>query len=349
VNMRSRPMADEQSAAQPPAAFTEPPQPVERVWNLIGSHGPDVAGLGRASCSLVPGVTGIGLSAGSRVSDLQVRFTTDDTSALIEEVQLTLNEGPCRDAAAAQQPVVAADLTTEPWRQRWPQFTPAALNAGVRAVISLPLHAGGVRHEGAVDLYRRCAGGLDGIAQTAALDIAAAAAELLTLETLELPLTDAFAHRRHNGNFAADCATPINAGTGATDGSPAVLLVCWFDVTALPALRKQVRGACADRGLAGDDLYAFVLAVHEAMTNVVRHGGGRGQLLLWWQGRHLWCEIADHGPGIPAGQLPTPPATGEHSRRGLWLIRRACTSCKVTTDATGTRLLLGYRLNDHHD
>ncbi|WP_255436448.1 hypothetical protein [Actinoplanes solisilvae] len=30
----------------------------------------------------------------------------------------------------------------------------------------------------------------------------------------------------------------------------------------------------------------------------------------------------------------------------MWLIRRLCTSCKMTTDATGTRLLLGYRL-DH--
>jgi anti-sigma regulatory factor (Ser/Thr protein kinase) len=340
-------MADEQSAAQPPAPCAEPPQPVERVWNLIGSHGPDVAGLGRAGSSLVPGVAGIGLSAGRRVSDLQVRFATDDTSALIEEFQLTLNEGPCRDAAAAQQPVVAADLTTGPWRQRWPQFTPAALKAGVRAVISLPLHAGGVRHEGAVDLYRRCAGELDGNAQTAALDVAAAAAELLTLETLDLPLADAFTHRRDNGNSALDCVAPINAGTAPTTGSPAILLVCWFDITALPALRRQVRAACAGRGLAEDDLYAFVLAVHEAMANVARHGGGHGQLLLWWQAKHLWCEITDHGPGIPAGQLPTPPATGELSRRGLWLIRRACTSCKVTTDATGTRLLLGYRIDDH--
>jgi anti-sigma regulatory factor (Ser/Thr protein kinase) len=338
-------MADEHFSARLAAPSADISEPAERVWNLIGDYGPDVAGLGLAGSSLVPGVEGVSLSAGSPLSGLKVRFATDDTSALIEEFQLTLDEGPCRDAATTRQAVVAADLTTGPWRQRWPQFTPAALNAGVRAVFALPLHAGGVRHEGAVDLYRRSAGGLDGVARTAALEFAAAAAEMLTLETLDLRLTDAFTHRRH-GNSDLDDDTPINDGVSLTPTSSAVLLVCWFDALALPKVRRQIRAACADRGVAEEDLYVFVLAVHEAMANVARHGGGHGQLLLWWHAEHLWCEITDHGPGIPAAHLPVgSPAPGQSGQRGLWLIRRACTSCKVTTDATGTRLLLGYRLN----
>jgi hypothetical protein len=44
------------------------------------------------------------------------------------------------------------------------------------------------------------------------------------------------------------------------------------------------------------------------MTNVLRHGGGRGQLLLWWHTDCLWCEITDHGPGIP-GDNSTGPRT----------------------------------------
>jgi anti-sigma regulatory factor (Ser/Thr protein kinase) len=339
-------MADEQFIAEQPALFPPTSGTAERVWNLIGRYGPDVNDLCRAGGRLVPGVAGIALSAGDPVSDPQVRFTSDDTSALIEDFQLTMDEGPCWDAAAAQHPVVAADLTTGGWRQRWPQFTPAALDAGVRAVFALPLRAGGTRHRGAVDLYRRSPGGLNGLERTAALVFAAAATELLTLETLNLNLTDAFTERRRPGSLAPEDATPISAAPRPEAGSPAVLLACWFDVTALALVRRQVRAACAGRGLAGDDLYPFVLAVHEAMTNVVRHGGGQGQLVLWWHAEHLWCEITDHGPGIPdtclPARLPGPDALG---RRGLWLIKRACTSCKVTTDATGTRLLLGYRLN----
>jgi anti-sigma regulatory factor (Ser/Thr protein kinase) len=302
--------------------------PSQRVWNLIGRYGPDVAALCQAGDRLVPGITGIGLSAGRPPLGPRVRFTSDDTSAAIEDAQLSLEEGPCRDVAATRQPVVAADLTTESWRTRWPRFTPAALGVGVRAVFALPLHAGGVRHEGAVDMYRRSPGGLDGDERTAAKVFAAAVAELLTLEELKLDLAGAFTHRR----------------PGATD-SPTVLLVSWFDAATQTAVRDQVRSACADRGLSGEDLFLFVLAVHEAMANAARHGGGHGQLLLWWQDDHLWCEVSDHGPGLPGSSLPVrPPDTRQVGERGLWLIRRACTSCKMTTDPTGTRLLLGHRV-----
>jgi hypothetical protein len=102
---------------------------------------------------------------------------------------------------------------------------------------------------------------------------AAAATELLTLETLNLNLTDAFTERRRPGSLAPEDATPISAAPRPEAGSPAVLLACWFDVTALALVRRQVRAACAGRGLAGDDLYPFVLAVHEAMTNPTPSAG----------------------------------------------------------------------------
>jgi anti-sigma regulatory factor (Ser/Thr protein kinase) len=335
-------MADEDSDTQQLRPFPNQPGPPDRVWDLVRAYGPDLAGLCQASGRLVPGVAGIGLSAGNPVSGPLLRFASDDTSFLIEDLQLTLGEGPCRDAAATRRPVVAADLMTGSWCQRWPQFTPAALDAGVRAVAALPLHAGGVRHEGAVDLYRRWPGGLDGIERTAALDFAAAAAELLTLADLDLEPADAFTR----GRSVPPGAAPVIAESPDAAGSSAVLLVCWFDVTTLATVRGQVRVACAGQGLAGDDLYLFVLAVHEAMTNVARHGGGRGQLLLWWHAEHLWCEISDHGPGIPRTCPPgRPPDSSRLDHRGLRIIKRACTSCKVTTDATGTRLLLGYRLD----
>jgi hypothetical protein len=229
----------------------------------------------------LPGISGIGLAAGTARSGPPIRFASDDTSTQVEDFQHALDEGPCRDAAGTRRPVLAADLTAGSWRRRWPRFTPAALDAGVRAVFALPLHAGGVRHDGAVDLYRRSPGGLDGTERMAALAFAAAAAELLTLEDFDVDLTSAFTHGRSGNDLARAAEMPFPAQPVPYPDGSAVLLARWFDAATLPALRGQVSAASAHRGLSGRDLYDFVLAAYEAMTNVLRHGGGRGQLLLW--------------------------------------------------------------------
>jgi hypothetical protein len=69
--------------------------------------------------------------------------------------------------------------------------------------------------------------------------------------------------------------------------------------------------------------------------------------LLWRSTDDVWCEVADRGPGFPEARLPVhPPGPERPDHRGLWLFRRGCTSCKVTSDPTGTHILLSYRL-DH--
>ncbi|WP_328468726.1 ATP-binding protein [Actinoplanes sp. NBC_00393] len=307
-----------------------------------------MTGLCRAGAALVPGIAGMGLSAGSVGSEPRIRFSSDTASSQLESAQLTLDEGPCRDATATRRPVLAADLTVGSWRQRWPRFTPAALAAGVRAVFALPLHAGGVRHDGAVDLYRRAPGPLNSADQLAAATLTAATAELLTLERHGLDLSGGFPHGWHGtrtGTAAGvDFAVMPKPVPHAVDG---VLLACWFGPAMLGPVRGQVRVIAAGQGLHGNDVHRLVLAVHEAVTNVVQHGGGNGQLLLWRRDGRLWCEISDHGPGLaatgPAGEHAT--TDGDHSGGGgLQVIRQACTSLDIATDATGTRLLLSYRL-----
>jgi anti-sigma regulatory factor (Ser/Thr protein kinase) len=338
-------MADEQFFMQQTSAVEHQNGRPAAVWDLVGVYGPDLTGLCRASATILPGIAGVGLAAGTAGSGPPIRFASDETSSQIEEIQRTLDEGPCRDAASARQPVVAADLTSGSWQQRWPRFTPAALDAGVRAVFALPLHAGGVRHDGAVDLYRRSPGGLDRTQRMTALAFASAAAELLTLEHLDLDLTDAFTLSRDGNRPDRVEEIPAYDQSMTAPDESAVLLACSVDAVTLPAVRAQVRAASADRGLSGTGLYEFVLAVYEALTNVLRHGGGRGQLLLWQHADDLWCEVTDHGPGISGGYLPARhPGTSQLGQRGLWIIRRVCTSCKVTTDATGTRMLLRYRI-----
>ncbi len=82
---------------------------------------------------------------------------TNPVSAGLEDLQLTVGEGPCLDTFASGGPVLVADLASE--GMRWPAFTPGALALGAAAVFSFPLQIGVVRL-GSLDLYRDTPGPL---------------------------------------------------------------------------------------------------------------------------------------------------------------------------------------------
>lgn len=84
----------------------------------------------------------------------------------IDEMQYSLDEGPCLTAFQTQQVVLVEDLEVE---QRWPRFTPAALGHGLRGVIAAPLTVRSARL-GALNVYALQAGIMDEAAvKTAAL------------------------------------------------------------------------------------------------------------------------------------------------------------------------------------
>jgi hypothetical protein len=78
--------------------------------------------------------------------------TTDTVSALIEQLQYELGQGPCVDAYHQDWPVLEPDLMN-PQYARWPAFGAQAVEAGARAVFGFPLQVGSVRL-GALNLYR---------------------------------------------------------------------------------------------------------------------------------------------------------------------------------------------------
>lgn len=104
-------------------------------------------------------------------------YVTDLVASVLEELVVTLGEGPGVDALAGGV-VLAADITDAAFMARWPVFAPAAAQAGVRAVFALPLQAGGIRL-GVMDLYRSQPGGLDGEQLADALLLADTACALL--------------------------------------------------------------------------------------------------------------------------------------------------------------------------
>ena len=78
--------------------------------------------------------------------------STGPVSALIEELQYTLGEGPCIDAYRTGTVILEPDLAA-PASPRWPAFTPEALDAGARAVFGFPIRIGAARI-GALNVFR---------------------------------------------------------------------------------------------------------------------------------------------------------------------------------------------------
>jgi hypothetical protein len=111
--------------------------------------------------------------------------TTDDVSALIEQLQYDLGEGPCVDACRLDRPVLEPDLA-DPAEPRWLAFTEAAVTAGVRAVFGFPLHFGTARL-GALNLYCDRPGPLDKEQHADALTMADVTAQTVLLLQANAP------------------------------------------------------------------------------------------------------------------------------------------------------------------
>ena len=144
-----------------------------RIWLRIVEQA-----LVCAAAAATVGVDGAGLTVVVTPTVRETVSATDAVAADLEELQLTLGQGPCMDTFTRGGPVLAGDLRSSEFFARWPVFAPAALDAGARAVFALPLHIGAISL-GVLDLYRARPGGLDSKELADALAFADVAGMLL--------------------------------------------------------------------------------------------------------------------------------------------------------------------------
>lgn len=121
--------------------------------------------------------------------------SSNRVSALLEDLQYSLGEGPCVDAYQQDRPVSEPDLAGHgglsgpdgaDGGSRWVAFTPAAVAAGARAVFGFPLRVGDVRI-GALNLYRDSPGPLDDDQHADALVLAGVAARAVLAMQADAP------------------------------------------------------------------------------------------------------------------------------------------------------------------
>jgi hypothetical protein len=147
-----RPLVIHVSSADQGAAM--PDDRLLRILARLGDHDGRPATTTRlcVACATITEMTGAGIMLIADEIPCGSICTTDSVSALIEELQFTLGEGPCIDAHREQRPVTEPDLAA-PAVRRWASFAPPALSSGVRAVFGFPVSTGSVR-VGALNLYR---------------------------------------------------------------------------------------------------------------------------------------------------------------------------------------------------
>lgn len=169
-------------------------------------------------------IDGASISLLTATSSGQTLWSSDATAELLEDLQFTLNEGACIDAATTGHPVLVPDLGDNIDTSRWSMFAAAAAEyAQVSALFAFPLQWSAT-NVGVLNLYRRTPGALsdeecrDALAAT---DLAASMMVALLTEPSDHPRLDP-----HVGNNAE-----IHQATG--------MMLVQLEVSAADALARM--------------------------------------------------------------------------------------------------------------
>lgn len=109
-------------------------------------------------CASLLDVASAGLLLADPGQQLHLVAATSERTEEIELFQIQADEGPCLDCYTGGEPVSVADLAEV--IGRWPQFVPAAREAGFSSVHAVPMRAAG-SVLGALGLFGTRTGGLN--------------------------------------------------------------------------------------------------------------------------------------------------------------------------------------------
>lgn len=118
-----------------------------------------------------------------------------------------------------------------------------------------------------------------------------------------------------------------------------------FESGPLAPIRAIVAREATLAGLERARVDDLVLAVHEAASNSLRHGGGRGSLHAWREDGSLVFEIRDGGSIADPLCGRHRPGAADPDGRGLWLANQLCDLVQVRSSASGSvvRILMRAR------
>jgi anti-sigma regulatory factor (Ser/Thr protein kinase) len=117
-----------------------------------------------------------------------------------------------------------------------------------------------------------------------------------------------------------------------------------FQAGDLRGVRAFVATRAEQAGLDQEAADAMVLAVNEVATNSLSHGGGRGELRAWADGRSLVFEVSDRGhiTSPLVGRLR--PAAEARNGAGLWVANQLCDLVQIYSSARGTTVRVRHNI-----
>jgi len=113
--------------------------------------------LCRAAAEIME-LDGASISLTSSDQEMTSLCASDSVAQSLSDLEITVSEGPATNAVRSGVVVSEADLFDSP-RQRWPLYTPGALDLGARAVFGFPVRVGAIRF-GVLSLFRLTSGPL---------------------------------------------------------------------------------------------------------------------------------------------------------------------------------------------
>lgn len=108
----------------------------ERLRSVLAAQAEGLQPAFMAAIAETSGADGALLSLFGHHQAEALVVSTDKIAAAAHDLEVTLDEGPARDAVAGRQLVIAAGDALE---QRWPLYGPAAARLGIRAAAAAPL------------------------------------------------------------------------------------------------------------------------------------------------------------------------------------------------------------------
>jgi len=169
---------------------------------------------------------------------------------MYDELQFTLGEGPCLDSISQRAPILVVDLADRDDR-RWPAFAPALLAHQIRGVYAMPVVIAG-EYVGALDLFRREPGHLDGEHLAGAI-VAAELAAIPLLDFLDSDLQAAF------GDPTSNAWAELNVLSRAEVSQATGMLVAQLEIEPAEAL-VRLRAHAYATGRTATDVARDILA-----------------------------------------------------------------------------------------
>ena len=115
--------------------------------------------IAEAALLSIPSMEHVGVSVLDRNGNPETKAATSDLVRDLDDLQYTLNEGPCVDSLVHGSSVVAAPNIRH--SRRWPRYTPKAVELGLQAQLAVKLHLDGQGTVGGLNMYATESGNID--------------------------------------------------------------------------------------------------------------------------------------------------------------------------------------------